>query len=77
MHMCETGPSSGLSDPKSPNYGKHLTREEVDQVVAPNAEAIATIVDWIASETGVRHDEIAVVGSGDFLRVNLPVSKAS
>jgi hypothetical protein len=64
-----------VSDPKSLKYGQHLSRDEVNEVVAPNPDAVAKVVDWIATETGVNREEIEIVGSGDFLRVVLPISK--
>ncbi len=38
-----------VSDPASPNYGQHLTRDEVDALVAPAPESISTVKRWLAA----------------------------
>lgn len=38
-----------VSDPTSPKYGQHLSKDEVDKLVAPTTEAITAVKNFIAS----------------------------
>ena len=35
------------SDPKSKNYGKHLTSDEVVRMFAPEETAVNAVKDWL------------------------------
>ncbi|KYQ89129.1 peptidase C53 family protein [Tieghemostelium lacteum] len=38
-----------VSSPKSPNYAKYLTKDEVMDIIAPESESIETIKNWVQS----------------------------
>jgi tripeptidyl-peptidase-1 len=38
-----------VSDPRSPNYGKYWSTEEVHDVFAPPAETIKEVMEWLCS----------------------------
>ncbi len=38
-----------LSDKNSPNYGKHMTPEEVIEFFAPPQDTVDVIIDWIVA----------------------------
>lgn len=38
------------SDPRSPNYGKHLSRSEVIDLFAPDNHSVAKVKRWLVSE---------------------------
>ncbi|KAI0331437.1 family S53 protease-like protein [Cubamyces sp. BRFM 1775] len=63
-----------VSDPKSPNYGKHLSKSDVEAFVAPKPESVKAVTTWLA-----QHNIDAEVASpsGDMLRIDIPVSKAN
>ncbi|KAI0331459.1 family S53 protease-like protein [Cubamyces sp. BRFM 1775] len=63
-----------VSDPKSPNYGKHLSKSDVEAFVAPKPESVKAVTAWLA-----QHNIDAEVASpsGDMLRINVPVSTAN
>ncbi|OSD07615.1 family S53 protease [Trametes coccinea BRFM310] len=63
-----------VSDPKSANYGKHLSKAEVEAFVAPKADSVKAVNDWL-SQHGI-HPEV-ISPSGDMLRIDVPVSKAN
>ncbi|KAF7309949.1 Tripeptidyl-peptidase sed3 [Mycena indigotica] len=62
-----------VSTPGSENYGKHLTKDEVNGFLAPTPQALAAVTNWlgnnnVSSTSGV---------SGDWLTINVPVAKAN
>ncbi|KAH9888842.1 peptidase S8/S53 domain-containing protein [Cubamyces lactineus] len=63
-----------VSDPKSANYGKHLSKSDVEAFVAPKPESVQAVTAWLAQHS--IHPEV-VSPSGDMLRIDIPVSKAN
>lgn len=47
-----------VSTPSSPHYGRYLSASELADLVAPPAEWVAAVVDWLASH-GVRSYELS------------------
>ncbi|KAJ3268551.1 hypothetical protein HDV01_002590 [Terramyces sp. JEL0728] len=64
-----------VSDPSHSNYGKHLTKEQVDALTAPSQETIKAVTDWLV-ENGVDASKISLNSAKDWLHVKLPLSKA-
>ncbi|KAJ6514898.1 family S53 protease [Mycena vitilis] len=65
-----------VSTPSSPNYGAHLTRDEVNTYMTPSNEALAAVHDWLSSNN-VTVDPIADGAPGDWLTATVPISKAN
>ncbi|RDX41880.1 family S53 protease [Lentinus brumalis] len=63
-----------VSDPTSSNYGKYLTKAEVEAFVAPKAESVQAVTDWL-SKHNIKSKVVSP--SGDMLRINVPVSTAN
>ncbi|CDO69677.1 hypothetical protein BN946_scf184851.g65 [Trametes cinnabarina] len=63
-----------VSDPKSANYGKHLSKTEVEAFVAPKPDTMKAVTDWLTQQ-GIYPKVISP--SGDMLRIDVPVSKAN
>ncbi|KNZ59134.1 hypothetical protein VP01_1797g4 [Puccinia sorghi] len=64
------------SDPLSPSYGKHLTRKEVNQLIAPSSSSLEAINNWLASH-GLNQSTIHWSHSKDWVTLNaLPLQKA-
>jgi len=61
-----------VSDPQHANYGKHMTRPEVSQLVSPSAEDVAVIERWLA-EHGITVDDMHT--GGDFLFAHATVAQ--
>ena len=61
-----------VSNPRDPAYGKYLSKEELDTLTRPSAEATVTVTDWLTSH-GVM-DRCAPNGAGDLLQCTLPVT---
>jgi tripeptidyl-peptidase-1 len=67
-HLAET------SDPFHPSYGKHLSKEDVEALVAPGASSVEAIHDWLGSH-GVQKDACHHSPAGDWVTVHLPVGQ--
>ncbi|KAI0761500.1 family S53 protease [Trametes elegans] len=63
-----------VSTPSSPNYGNHLSKEEVEQYVTPKPESVNAVHSWLA-ESGISAQTISP--AGDWLAFEVPVSKAN
>jgi len=63
-----------VSDPRNPEYGQHLTKEQVDKLVAPSAAAMASVQEFASSHAGVSHCEQS--SSGDMVRCVVTVNAA-
>ncbi|KAJ7781855.1 family S53 protease [Mycena maculata] len=63
-----------VSTPSSANYGKHLTKEQVNAYVAPSVEALAAVQSWLSSNNVTAASSGA---AGDWLTVTIPVAKAN
>ncbi|KAI0331456.1 subtilisin-like protein [Cubamyces sp. BRFM 1775] len=69
-----------VSDPKSPNYGKHLSKSDltplcqVEAFVVPKPESVRAVTAWLAQHN---IDAEAASPSGDMIRINVPVSTAN
>lgn len=60
-----------VSDPLSPaTYGKHWTREQVDELTAPSAESFAVVRRWLEAEASVSSIDV----SSSVLVATMPVS---
>ncbi|PMB69550.1 Tripeptidyl-peptidase sed1 [Beauveria bassiana] len=53
-----------VSDPASPNYGKHYTSDEVTELFAPDADSIDKVTKWLR-EAGI--DKVTVPKSRGFV----------
>ena len=68
QHLVET------SDPFHPSYGKHLSKEDVEALVAPNANSVEAVHDWLESH-GVQKEACHHSPAGDWVTVHLPVAQ--
>lgn len=62
-----------MSDPSHPEYGNHLSREELDAILQPDAKATAGVMAWLR-QAGVPQD--AVTRDGDWINLVVPVQMA-
>lgn len=61
------------SDPKSPDYGKHYTQDQVVDLFAPAEESIAAVKKWLV-DSGVPVDSITVPKSKGWIQFESTVS---
>lgn len=64
-----------VSDPTSPRYGQHLSKEHVEELTAPSPDALAALNDWLFSH-GFDVNELARSTSKDWVKVKTTVQKA-
>ncbi|EJD01556.1 tripeptidyl peptidase A [Fomitiporia mediterranea MF3/22] len=64
-----------VSDPGHVRYGQHLSKEEVEALVAPHADSIASVDEWLASH-GINTDELIRSPAQDWVTVRVPVALA-
>ncbi|KAH8662523.1 peptidase S8/S53 domain-containing protein [Xylariales sp. PMI_506] len=63
-----------VSDPKSQNYGKYLSSDEVVEIFAPENATISAVRNWLI-QSGVKPSEIKHYQNKGWLSVDLPISK--
>ncbi|KAG6211710.1 hypothetical protein E4U50_002108 [Claviceps purpurea] len=63
-----------VSDPDSPDYGKHYTADQIINLFAPKQETIDAVKAWLV-ESGVPADSISLSKSRGWLMFNSPVNK--
>ncbi|KAG8712539.1 hypothetical protein FRC11_014906, partial [Ceratobasidium sp. 423] len=62
-----------VSDPANARYGKHLSKDDVDKLVAPRSESVESVEQWLRSH-GVQVSGRS--SAGDWIHVTVPVSRA-
>ncbi|KAI0746480.1 family S53 protease-like protein [Daedaleopsis nitida] len=63
-----------VSDPASDKFGQHLSKSEVDQLVAPSPESVSAVNAWLQEHN---LSATPISPAGDWLEVNVNVSKAN
>ena len=61
-----------VSDPFHSRYGEHLSKQEVEELVAPHPESIENVMEWLASH-GLGESDIQKSPAGDWVYVTVPV----
>ncbi|CAK7270742.1 hypothetical protein SEPCBS119000_004242 [Sporothrix epigloea] len=64
-----------ISDPNSPEYGKHMTAEEVIAFFAPHRSTVEVVVDWLTS-AGIHIDRISQSANRQWIQFDATVSEA-
>lgn len=64
-----------VSDPSHSRYGEHLSKEEVEELVAPHEDSVNAVTEWL-EEHGIAGDEVSRSAAGDWVRVRVPVDLA-
>jgi len=64
-----------VSDPSHDRYGAHLSKEEVEGLVAPHAHSLDALNEWLASH-GFEDEAIARSPANDWAVVHVPVRLA-
>ncbi|KAI0635010.1 subtilisin-like protein [Trametes polyzona] len=63
-----------VSDPDSPDYGKYLSKEEVEKFIAPKSKTLTAVNGWL-EDNGLAARPLS--HAGDWLAVDVPVAKAN
>jgi tripeptidyl-peptidase-1 len=64
-----------VSDPDHERYGQHLSKEEVEQLVAPHPESISAVDAWL-STFGVTEDDFSRSPARDWITLKVPIRLA-
>ncbi|TFK64203.1 tripeptidyl peptidase A [Pluteus cervinus] len=64
-----------VSDPGHHRYGQHLSKEEVEELVAPHPESLQAVNEWLASH-GIQEDEITRSPAKDWITLTIPIGMA-
>ncbi|PFH51001.1 hypothetical protein AMATHDRAFT_59869 [Amanita thiersii Skay4041] len=64
------------SDPFHERYGQHLTKEEVEALVAPHEDTVEAVEAWLAFHGFEPSDAIYRSGGGDWITIRLTVEQA-
>jgi tripeptidyl-peptidase I len=64
-----------VSDPAHANYGHHLSKEEVDELVKPHPESVEMVDEWL-QHNGVNVSCMTRSTSGEWISLTIPVEHA-
>lgn len=64
-----------VSDPANVRYGKHFSKQEVDELTRPDAHASSLVDEWL-NDCGIASHERKINSAGDSISFLLPVSVA-
>ncbi|TFK49934.1 tripeptidyl peptidase A [Heliocybe sulcata] len=64
-----------VSDPHHHRYGQHLSKEEVDELVAPHPKSMNAVDEWLASH-GIDMNSLSRSSAKDWVMVKVPVNLA-
>ncbi|KAI0690236.1 peptidase S8/S53 domain-containing protein [Cerioporus squamosus] len=63
-----------VSNPDNLNYGRHLSKAEVERLVAPSPDSVRTVTEWLNSN-GV--SPAGASASGDTIHLQIPIAQAN
>ncbi|KAL5089120.1 hypothetical protein Trisim1_005975 [Trichoderma cf. simile WF8] len=64
-----------ISNPRSPNYGKHMTVEEVTDFFAPAQSSVDAVIDWLVS-AGIDRKRISQSANKQWIQFDSPAEEA-
>lgn len=64
-----------VSDPSHQRYGQHLSKREIDDLVAPHKDTVDTVNSWLQLH-GVDHTAIERTSAGEWLTMVISVGQA-
>ncbi|KAJ6494306.1 subtilisin-like protein [Mycena sanguinolenta] len=65
-----------VADPQSPNYGKHWSHAQVEEVFRPSSETVNIMEGWLVHDAGIPADLIKLSGNSDIIQVNVTIAEA-
>ncbi|KAJ7167615.1 subtilisin-like protein [Mycena filopes] len=61
-----------ISDPDHPRYGAHMTKEEVEKLVAPTPTSLALVNGWLGSH-GLQESDLVRSPAKDWVSATIPI----
>ena len=65
-----------VADPRSPNYGKYWSPNEVTKAFRPSQDTIDAVRTWLVGDHGVAPDRVELARKGDAIRLNATIAEA-
>ncbi|RFU73337.1 alkaline serine protease [Trichoderma arundinaceum] len=62
------------SDPDSPNYGQHMTQEEVNDLFAPHQDTVDAVHNWLEAE-GIKLDRVSQSNNRQWVQFHATVDE--
>ncbi|KAJ7693921.1 tripeptidyl peptidase A [Mycena rosella] len=62
-----------ISDPYHERYGAHLSKEDIEELVAPRPESVDAVAQWLHSH-GIQDEDMGRSPAGDWLTLRIPVA---
>jgi tripeptidyl-peptidase-1 len=63
-----------VSNPASPNYGKHWTPQQIAETFAPSSETIHEVTTWLLA-SGITEEQISLSEGSAWIRVNATIEQ--
>lgn len=64
-----------VSDPRHERYGAHLSKVDVERLVAPHPDSVSEVEEWLSLH-GIELDTVQRSPAGDWLAFSVPVATA-
>ncbi|KAL0581860.1 hypothetical protein V5O48_000228 [Marasmius crinis-equi] len=64
-----------VSDPTHEKYGQHLSKAEVEELIAPRPESVELVMEYLSS-FGVDRGNVEMSSAGDWVFVSVPIGVA-
>jgi tripeptidyl-peptidase I len=64
-----------VSDPASPNYGKHWTQQQIAETFAPSTETVDEVTAWLLG-SGIEKEQISTSEGSAWIRMNATIEQA-
>lgn len=64
-----------VSDPASPNYGKHWTQQQIAETFAPSIETVDEVTAWLLG-SGIEEEQISISEGSAWIRMNATIEQA-
>lgn len=61
---------------RTPRYGQHLSKEEVDELVAPGSATVKSLEAWLTYHNIDPDRSLSRTDAGDWVTVTIPIGKA-
>jgi tripeptidyl-peptidase I len=65
-----------MSDPSHARYGKHLLKEQVDELVRPDQHSVEAVDAWLAGYGLIGDEAVQRSQAGDWVTILVPVAVA-
>ncbi|KAJ6454198.1 subtilisin-like protein [Mycena sanguinolenta] len=65
-----------VSDPQSPNYGKHWTHAQVKEAFSPSSETVDAVRGWLLHDAGIPAEKMTLSGNSDMIQLNVTIAEA-